>query len=76
MPTRGLALTKDRPSIRAFEQGFSAQLDTELELQGAQPPVHGTTMRVWQSFLEKRRPTFQWPLIMEQTIPITSVRLD
>ena len=57
MPTRGLALTKQAFN-RAFEQGFSEQLDTELELQGeaSRTKDYGDGVA---AFLEKRKPAFQ-----------------
>ena len=57
MPTRGLALTKQAFN-QGFEQGLSAQLDTELELQGAASRTRDYHEGV-AAFLEKRRPTFQ-----------------
>ena len=57
MPTHGLALTKAAFN-RAFEQGFSAQLDTELELQGAASRTEDYQEGV-AAFLEKRTPSFQ-----------------
>lgn len=57
MPTRGLALTKQAFN-RAFEQGFSEQLDTELELQGAASRTEDYREGV-TAFLEKRHPNFQ-----------------
>ena len=56
MPTQGLALTKEAFN-RAFEQGFSAQLETELELQGTASRTRDYQEGV-SSFLEKRKPTF------------------
>lgn len=57
MPTRGLALTKQAFN-KAFEQGLSDQLDTELELQGAASRTRDYQEGV-ASFLEKRKPTFE-----------------
>ena len=57
MPTRGLALTKQAFN-RAFEQGFSEQLDTELELQGEASRTKDYGEGV-AAFLEKRKPAFQ-----------------
>lgn len=56
MPTQGLALTKQAFN-KAFEQGFSDQLDTELELQGAASRTEDYQEGV-AAFLEKRKPTF------------------
>lgn len=57
MPTRGLALTKQAFN-RAFEQGFSDQLDTEMALQGAASRTEDYREGV-AAFLEKRHPNFQ-----------------
>jgi len=57
MPTRGLALTKQAFN-KAFEQGFSDQLETELELQGEASRTSDYAEGV-AAFLEKRQPSFQ-----------------
>lgn len=57
LPTRGLALTK-KAFNHAFEQGFSDQLDTELDLQAAASRTDDYREGV-AAFLEKRPPRFQ-----------------
>ncbi|MFN8574535.1 MAG: 2-(1,2-epoxy-1,2-dihydrophenyl)acetyl-CoA isomerase PaaG [Gemmatimonadaceae bacterium] len=55
-PTRGLGLTKKAMNA-AMEQGLSAQLDTEAEIQTAAGRSHDFMEGV-QAFLEKRKPVF------------------
>ncbi len=55
-PTRGLGLTK-RAMNAAMEQGLSAQLDTEAELQAIAGRSRDFKEGV-QAFIEKRKPVF------------------
>ena len=57
MPTKGLALTKQAFN-RGYEQGLDAQLETEMELQGAASRTRDFQEGV-AAFLEKRKPTFE-----------------